>query len=102
MQGDHIHELLTAGDLGAKALIERFAEDVAVGLADLVYILDPALIVLGGGLVDLGEPLRLAVESQLESRILGAAHRPRVPVRLAELGTLAGAIGAGALAAEVA
>ena len=100
VKGEHIHELLLEGDPGVGELVERFAQDVAMGLADLVYILDPALIVIGGGLVELGEPLRHAVESALAARILGAPHRPQVPVRLAELGTLAGAIGAGALAAE--
>lgn len=70
-------------------------------MADLVYVLDPEVFVLGGGLVDLGETLRDNVEKSLAERILGAQYRPAVPVVLAELGSYAGAIGAALLAEEV-
>ena len=100
VRGEHVQELLDEGEPGIEALIRRFSHDVAVGLADLVYVLDPEVFVLGGGLVDLGEPLRSHVEKSLAERILGAAYRPTVPVVLAELGSHAGAIGAAALAAE--
>lgn len=100
IRGEHVNELLNSGEPGIEALIARFAKDVAVGLADLVYVLDPAVFVLGGGLVELGEVLRSNVESCLGARILGAAHRPKVPVVLAELGSYAGAIGSAALAAD--
>lgn len=98
--GEHVNELLDSGDPGVQRLVERFAEDVAVGLAGLVYVLDPQVFVLGGGLVGLGEPLRRAVEERLAARILGAEHRPRVPVLTAVLGSFAGAIGAAALASD--
>ncbi len=98
IRGEHINELVNANDESVKPLISEFAESVAVGMADLVYVLDPSLIVLGGGLVDLGELLRSEVEKALSARILGRQHRPEVPVVLAQLGPRAGAIGAGALA----
>jgi len=66
-----------------------------------VYVLDPQVFVLGGGLVELGEVLRSNVESCLADRILGAAYRPKIPVLLAELGSYAGAIGSAALAVDV-
>ncbi len=100
IRGEHVNELLDLGEPGIEALIARFAKDVAVGLADLVYVLDPQVFVLGGGLVGLGEVLRSNVESSLADRILGAAHRPKVPVILAQLGSYAGAIGSAALAAD--
>jgi glucokinase len=57
--------------------------------------------VLGGGLVDLGEMLRAHIERHLAERILGADHRPKIPVKLAKLGPYAGAIGAADLAAAL-
>ena len=101
VRGEHVQELLDAGEPGIEALIRRFSHDVAVGMADLVYVLDPEVFVLGGGLVDLGETLRHHVEQSLAERILGAAYRPAVPVVLAELGSYAGAIGAALLATEL-
>lgn len=102
IRGEHVNELLDEGDPAIEPLIARFAKDVAVGMADLVYVLDPEVFVLGGGLVDLGEILRSNVERHLAGMILGADHRPAVPVVAAELGAYAGAIGAAALAAEIA
>lgn len=99
--GEHINELVDAGEPEVTPLIEHFSESVAVGMADLVYVLDPEIIVLGGGLVSIGELLRSNVEACLAKRILGRDHRPAVPVLLAELGPRAGAIGAGALAFDL-
>ena len=96
--GEHINELVDANNPEVEPLITEFADSVAIGMANLVYILDPEIIVLGGGLVGLGEMLRSAVEASLAGRILGRDHRPAVPVVLAKLGSRAGAIGAGALA----
>lgn len=101
IKGEHVNELLDEGEPGIEALIARFARDVSVGLADLVYVLDPEIFVLGGGLVELGEVLRSNVERCLADRILGAAHRPKIPVVLAQLGSFAGAIGSAALAADL-
>ncbi len=101
VRGEHVQQLLDAGEPGIEALIRRFSHDVAVGMADLVYVLDPEVFVLGGGLVDLGETLRDNVEKSLAERILGAQYRPAVPVVLAELGSYAGAIGAALLAQDV-
>jgi glucokinase len=101
IRGEHVNELLHEDEPGIAALIARFSRDVAVGLADLVYVLDPQVFVLGGGLVELGEVLRSNIESSLADRILGAAHRPPIPIVLAQLGSYAGAIGSAALAAEL-
>lgn len=101
IRGEHVHEGLDEGDAGIEALIARFSEDVAVGIADLVYVLDPEMVVLGGGLVNLGEVLRSNVERCVASRILGADHRPKIRVRLAVLGSFAGAIGAADLAGSL-
>jgi len=101
IKGEHVNEALEAGEHEIDSLINRFAMDVSVGMADLVYVLDPELFVLGGGLVDLGEMLRAHIERHLAERILGADHRPKIPVKLAKLGPYAGAIGAADLAAAL-
>ncbi|WP_435185608.1 ROK family transcriptional regulator [Streptomyces sp. bgisy126] len=65
-----------AGDPVQAALLNRYAERVAVGLSSLVAVLDPELIVLSGEvLVAGGEPLRARVQSALADL---AASRPRL------------------------
>ena len=98
--GLHVFRALEAGDEQAARLLDGFSCEVARGLANLVLILDPSRIIIGGGVVDVGEPLRQGVEQWLSRLLLGAAHRPPVEVVLAELGTDAGALGAGLMAGE--
>ncbi|MET0556321.1 MAG: ROK family protein [Vicinamibacteria bacterium] len=45
-----IADAATAGDVAAQATLERFCDRLARGLATVVNVLDPEVIVLGGGL----------------------------------------------------
>ena len=63
-------------------------------------IFDPERIALGGGLTDIGEPLRGGVQYWLDNLTLGAEYRPPVEVVMAELGDDAGALGAAMWANE--
>ena len=96
----HVGDAAAAGDADALALLSRYADNVALGLAGLSNILDPAIIVISGGLVELGDllfaPLRVAFTTHIEA----AEHRPAVPIVPATLGERAGAIGAAAIAAD--
>ena len=87
--------------IASHALLDVFAADVAVGMTNLMYVLDPARIVLGGGLVDIGEPLRARVQHWVDETTLGGAFRPHVPVALAELGSRSAALGAAMLASQL-
>ncbi|MGW6565611.1 ROK family transcriptional regulator [Streptomyces sp. NPDC054975] len=58
------------------ALLDQYAERLATGLASLVAVLDPELVVLSGdAIVAGGEPLRERVQSELAEL---AASRPRL------------------------
>lgn len=57
-------------------LLHRFATGLAVGLASLVTVLDPELIVLAGGVISAGgEPLRALVQAELAEL---AVPRPKL------------------------
>jgi glucokinase len=87
-----------AGAPDAVALVVAYAEQIAVGIAGLANILDPARIVVSGGLVELGEVLFAPLRASVRGRLEGAAFRPEIDVVAAELGERAGVIGAAALA----
>jgi Transcriptional regulator/sugar kinase len=99
--GHHVGDAAGAGDTAALELLRAYADNVALGLSALANILDPAIIVISGGLVSLGEllfaPLRVAFTAHLEA----PEHRPLVPIVPATLGERAGAIGAAAVAADL-
>ncbi|MFI8216283.1 ROK family protein [Streptomyces sp. NPDC085932] len=67
-----------SGDDAHRALLRTYATRLATGLASLVSVLDPELVVLGGSaLTSGGEPLRALVQAELEEL---AASRPRLVV----------------------
>ena len=87
-----------AGEADGLAILTEHARAVAVGLGGLVNILDPEVIVISGGLVELGDLLLDPLRAALPEHVEGAGHRPVPPVLAAELGEHAGAVGAAALA----
>ena len=101
VSGYHVGAAARAGDREALDLIDRYADNVALGLAGLSNILDPAIIVISGGLVELGELLLVPTRAAFLTHIEAPEHRPPVPILPATLGERAGAIGAAAIAADL-
>jgi glucokinase len=85
---------VVAGDADSSAVLDELAHWVAVGLADLVNTLDPAMIVIGGGLADIGAPLLDAVRRAYDEVMVDVAHRPPVAMALSRHGDRSGTIGA--------
>ena len=66
----------------------------------MAAILDPELIVIGGGVADAGDLLLEPTRAAFRRQLTGRGHRPEAEFALASLGNDAGMIGAAALAAE--
>jgi glucokinase len=63
----------------ARRILGEMAADLAFGLSHVTHLMHPEIIVLGGGLSLVGEPLRGAVESALGRFVMDAfAPGPRV------------------------
>lgn len=87
------------GDAWAREILAETGHWLGVGLASLVNILDPALIVIAGGAaVGAGDLLLDPARATLASLIIGHTWRTPPPVVLATLGDDAGIVGAAALA----
>ena len=93
-------ESLDAGDKYVKKAVDRAAFWLGVGLANLVHVLNPEAIVLGGGVVSrFGGKFRdKAVESMNAHLMPGLAGTTEI--LLSELGDLAVPTGAAYIAAE--
>jgi len=87
-------ELAVAGDPVAAEVFGEAIEALAIALASYVLVLDPALIVIGGGLAEAGATLFEPLKERLAGRL---AFREPPPVRPAALGTRAGMLGAALL-----
>jgi glucokinase len=88
------------GDPAARRLLGEVAEDLAFGLSHVVHLFHPEVLILGGGLSLVGEPLRAAVEAPLRPFVM-EAFAPGPPVRLAALGEDSVPVGALELAARL-
>jgi glucokinase len=87
-----------APDLWASRAIERFALDLAAGLVPFVHLLSPEAIVIGGGLSVALPRFAPTCEKALKKKSISACLGDALPLRAAELGESAGAVGAAALA----
>lgn len=94
----HLPTALAQGDRAAQALLAELTGDLAFGLSHVVHLFHPQIIVLGGGLSSVGEPLRAGVAARLRDFIM-EVFRPGPEIALARLGEDAVPVGALHLAA---
>ena len=100
LRGEHVGELATAGDPVARRLLAEFASWVALGINNLILLTSPEVIVLGGGLSELGEVLLAPVRDALSKIFVEQGRRPPVELRQARHGDRAGVVGAAHLALD--
>jgi glucokinase len=92
-EAKYLRAALAQGDAAAGRILKETAEDLAFGLSHVVHLFHPEVIVLGGGLSGIGEPLRAAVQSAL-NRFIMDVFQPGPRVALAALGEDAVPVGA--------
>ncbi len=102
LEGAHVTSAAQRGDPAARELLEDLGTWLGEGIASIGAILDPELVVIGGGVADAGDLLLEPTRGAFSRNVIGRGHRPVPELRIAELGNSAGLIGAGVLAAEVA
>ena len=86
------------GDPAALALCRAYAEDLAAGVTNLVNLLNPETVAIGGGVAGAPEELLLKPVRELVERECYGRHVGKVPrIVTAELGGDAGLIGAASL-----
>ncbi len=81
----------------ALKFLDDYARWIALGLANLTNTTDPSCIVLGGGLVTSSEILMPEVRRWFTEMLYSGSHRNIPELKPAELGEMAGAIGAALL-----
>lgn len=89
-----------AGDPRAIAGLREVGRLLGIGIANVVTILTPDRVVIGGGIAAAFDVLAPSIRAELERRVFVTAL-DRVELVAAELGTWAGAIGAAVHGAEM-
>ncbi|MHB8680910.1 MAG: ROK family protein [Acidimicrobiales bacterium] len=100
VRGEHVTAAALGGDTEAHAVLEELGWWLALGLSNLALALDPEVVVLGGGLVEVIAIVLGTVRHAFNSMLVGQQHRPEVRIVPAALGEHAGAIGAALVARD--
>lgn len=85
------------GDETAIKILSRFTDIIGIGLANIVDIVDPELIVINGGLSDECKLIIPGIEKSLNKRIFAVKYR-KPKIMAGKLGSDAGIFGAAAMA----
>jgi glucokinase len=92
--GPLITEAARAGDVFALEQLSSVGTWLGEGIASLAAVLDPAVVVIGGGVSAADDLLLDPVRRAFATQLTGRGHRPMLDIRKARLGNRAGLIGA--------
>jgi glucokinase len=92
--GPLITEAARAGDPFASEQLASLGRWLGEGIASLTAVLDPAVVVIGGGVSAADELLLDPARRAFAAHLTGRGHRPMLEIRKARLGNRAGLIGA--------
>jgi glucokinase-like ROK family protein len=93
-----VGEAARRGDYCALTIIRKSGRLIGQTLASAVNVLNPSMIVIGGGVSRVGNALLAEVRSAVYQRSLPLATR-NLPIVMSELDDVAGVVGASAMAA---
>ena len=98
ISGPLITEAARDGDSFAREQLAVLGRWLGEGIASLTAVLDPAVVVIGGGVSEAGDLLLEPIRAHYRANLTGRHYRPELEVRAALLGNKAGMIGAADLA----
>jgi glucokinase len=92
-------ERARAGDAAASAGLERVGRYLGIGIGNMITVISPDRVVIGGGVAAAGDLLLASARDEIRRRVRTTSIS-EVELVIAELGTWAGAIGAAVHGAE--
>ncbi len=98
--GPMVTKAAAAGDGLAIELLGDVGRWLGEGIASLAAVLDPTMVVLGGGVSEAGALLLDPTLAAFRRSLTGRRYRPELTLALATLGNTAGLIGASDLARD--
>ena len=99
LNGKEIFDLEKKEIVEYQEVISEWIENLTDGLSSIVYCFNPANIILGGGVIEQGEPLINRIKNSLFKKI-GPQFKEKLNIIQAKLGNNAGMIGASYLLLE--
>jgi glucokinase len=88
-----VYEAIIAGDVYAKEVMKETAKFLGAGLANLINLLNPEMVVISGGVTQAGEHLFEPLRAEIRRRAFRHAEE-NCRIVSSSLGSMAGVIGA--------
>ncbi|MGL4988916.1 MAG: ROK family protein, partial [Cetobacterium sp.] len=93
MNGKEIFEEVSKNNIEFIQIVEKWIEYFTDGLVNLVYIFNPSLIIVGGGVSKQGDYLKNLIETSLKNKVAQNYSR-NLEIKMAQRGNEAGMLGA--------
>lgn len=97
LTGKDIFDAYEHGDVCAKTVIHEYCNYIAVGISNIVNILAPEMILIGGGISREGETLLEPIRAYIRENCFDKREEALPTIKVAIMGNDAGIIGAAAL-----
>ena len=97
IEAKHVFDAVKHEDELAKELFWNYTEYLAEGIANIINILQPELVCIGGGVSKAGDMLLAPVKEKVAGRIFSKNSARNTDIKLARLDNDAGIIGAAML-----
>lgn len=98
LTGTDVTAAAREGDPAAVEIFTAMGRWLGQGIASLAAVLDPSVVVIGGGVSEAGDLLLRPAQEAFAANLTGRGFRPAAPIRIAALGPDAGLVGAADLA----
>ena len=84
----------TRGDATGQKVVDHYIKMLACGIVNVINLLQPEVLCLGGGISNEGDGLMIPLRKQIDKEIFIHGMGPSTEIRIAKLGNDAGLIGA--------
>ncbi len=96
IRAEHVFQAQAEGDALAMEVIDRAIQYLGLGVANLVNVLNPQRVIIGGGVARAGDPVFVPLRERVRQMAFGRARE--VEILPAGLAHLSGVVGAATLA----
>ncbi|MFH1820718.1 MAG: ROK family protein [Candidatus Nealsonbacteria bacterium] len=85
------------GNKKAVVIFQELGHNLGIGLANVINLIDPEVVVVGGGLVGAWQFISKPLQGSVKKFVISSISRKYVKIKKAELGEFSGALGASQL-----
>lgn len=98
LTGAEVYLAIQEGDLGTLRLLTELGTNIGLAVASIAAVLDPELVVIGGGVSAVGEILLSPIRNSFLEHLPARGFRPELEIVSAQLHNDAGVVGVADLA----